>query len=69
MAELSAADIRRAAMDLLARREHSTSELSTKLTRRFGERLTNPELLGEQLERGRWPEELTRLLKKTNSMR
>jgi len=49
--ELSAADIRRAAMDLLARREHSNRELSTKLTRRFGERLTNPDLLSEQLER------------------
>ena len=30
-------DIRRAAMDLLARREHSFRELDNKLTRRFGE--------------------------------
>ena len=51
MTEVSAADIRRAAMDLLARREHSNNELSSKLTRRFGERLTNPDLLSEQLER------------------
>ena len=33
---LHAADIRRAAMDLLARREHSTRELRQKLRRRFG---------------------------------
>jgi regulatory protein len=33
---LDAADIRRAAMDLLARREHSIRELQHKLRRRFG---------------------------------
>ena len=32
----SATDIRRAAMDLLARREHSFQELADKLLRRFG---------------------------------
>lgn len=34
--EKPAADIRRAAMDLLARREHARAELLTKLARRFG---------------------------------
>lgn len=38
-------------MDLLARREHSSSELSTKLSRRFRDRLGNPDLLEEQLKR------------------
>ncbi len=32
---LNPADVRRAAMDLLARREHGTEELSKKLSRRF----------------------------------
>lgn len=32
----SAVDVRRAAMDLLARREHSFRELQNKLTQRFG---------------------------------
>ena len=36
MSEPSNADIRRAAMDLLARREHSQLELKRKLERRFG---------------------------------
>lgn len=35
-AELTATDVRRAAMDLLARREHGQYELSEKLVRRFG---------------------------------
>jgi regulatory protein len=35
MSEITATDIRRAAMDLLARREHGFSELCSKLTRRF----------------------------------
>ena len=43
----SAIDIRRAAMDLLARREHSLLELDNKLTRRFG---ANP-LIYSELER------------------
>ena len=34
---VDAADIRRAAMDLLARREHSIRELRQKLQRRFGD--------------------------------
>jgi regulatory protein len=34
---LDTADIRRAAMDLLARREHSSRELHHKLRRRFGD--------------------------------
>jgi regulatory protein len=37
MVEISAVDLRRAAMDLLARREHSYRELSDKLIQRFGE--------------------------------
>lgn len=46
-ADIKAVDIRRAAMDLLARREHSFRELDNKLTRRFGD---NP-LLYAELER------------------
>lgn len=34
--EVNAADVRRAAMDLLARREHAHGELVTKLSRKFG---------------------------------
>lgn len=40
-------DIRRAAMDLLARREHSRRELSDKLQRRY----PFPDILCEQLDR------------------
>lgn len=36
MIEVGAKDIRRSAMDLLARREHSILELSQKLTKKFG---------------------------------
>ncbi len=39
MAEASATDIRRAAMDLLARREHSRRELQQKLAARFSDRV------------------------------
>lgn len=45
-AELTAADCRRAAMDLLARREHSRVELDRKLSRRG----FPPELLGPVLD-------------------
>ncbi|RRJ85082.1 regulatory protein RecX [Aestuariirhabdus litorea] len=38
------ADIRRAAMNLLARREHSRQELFEKLQRRFSQELVDPEL-------------------------
>ena len=38
--DISSADIRLAAMDLLARREHSRLELQRKLKRRFGKRLS-----------------------------
>jgi regulatory protein len=44
---INPADIRLAAMNLLARREHSTRELFRKLTARFGE----PELVEEQIQR------------------
>jgi regulatory protein len=44
--EATAKDIRRAAMDLLARREHSFQELSDKLSRRF----TNSDLIIEQVQ-------------------
>ncbi len=37
MSEISRSDIRRAAMDFLARREHSQHELLQKLQRRFGD--------------------------------
>lgn len=36
MTEITAADVRRGAMDLLARREHSRRELHQKLHKRFG---------------------------------
>lgn len=42
--EVSASDLRRAAMDLLARREHSSQEIITKLKRRFRERLEGDDL-------------------------
>lgn len=41
---VSATDVRRAAMDLLARREHSYRELFDKLVRRFGSSLVEQEL-------------------------
>ena len=41
MTDVKPPDVRRAAMDLLARREHSRYEISLKLTRRLGD---NPEL-------------------------
>ena len=44
---VSATDIRRAAMDLLARREHSLRELHDKLIRRFGDE----DLIQQELER------------------
>ena len=44
--DIRPADIRLAAMDLLARREHSRRELRQKLLRRF----KSPELVDEQLE-------------------
>jgi regulatory protein len=46
MAEDPAVLIRRAALDLLARREHSKKELREKLARRFDD----PELLDQQLD-------------------
>ncbi|MEY2908606.1 MAG: hypothetical protein RLZZ602_1129 [Pseudomonadota bacterium] len=45
------ADIRRSAMDLLSRREHSVEELVTKLKRRFGNEPNTVALIVEQLER------------------
>lgn len=46
-AEITPADIRLAAMNLLARREHSLPELRTKLLRRFPDK----DLVDEQLSR------------------
>jgi len=46
MAEIETSDIRRAAMDLLARREHARCELEQKLSRRF----SDCELLRQQLD-------------------
>jgi regulatory protein len=40
----TAADVRKSAMDLLARREHSSYELSTKLERRFEGALISQEV-------------------------
>ena len=42
--EVRASDLRRAAMDLLARREHSSQEMITKLKRRFRQRLEDDDL-------------------------
>jgi regulatory protein len=39
--EVRSSDLRRAAMDLLARREHSSQEMITKLKRRFRKRLSD----------------------------
>ena len=46
MADIKPPDVRRAAMDLLARREHSRYELLVKLTRRFGD---YPELFEQEI--------------------
>ncbi|MBT6587039.1 MAG: regulatory protein RecX [Gammaproteobacteria bacterium] len=46
MTEIKPSDVRRAAMDLLARREHSRYELLLKLTRRLGD---NPELIDQEV--------------------
>jgi regulatory protein len=48
MADIKPPDVRRAAMDLLARREHSRYELLVKLTRRFGD---NPELFEQEIRK------------------
>ena len=45
------ADVRRAAMDLLARREHSVEELRQKLARRFGRDQELDQVIVEQLDR------------------
>lgn len=45
------ADVRRAAMDLLARREHSVEELRQKLARRFGWDQELDQVIVEQLDR------------------
>lgn len=46
MTDIKPSDARRAAMDLLARREHSRYELILKLTRRLGD---NPELFEQEV--------------------
>ncbi|MDC0068119.1 recombination regulator RecX [Gammaproteobacteria bacterium] len=48
MADIKPPDVRRAAMDLLARREHSRHEILVKLTRRFGD---NPELFEQEIRK------------------
>lgn len=47
MDDVSAIDIRRVAMDLLARREHSKRELQQKLTLRF----SNSDLVAQEIDR------------------
>jgi len=47
LAEISAADVRLAAMDLLARREHSRDELRRKLLCRF----SDSDLVGREIDR------------------
>jgi len=46
MTDIKPSNVRRAAMDLLARREHSRYEIVVKLTRRFGE---NSELFEKEV--------------------
>ena len=46
MTDLKPSDVRRAAMDLLARREHSRYEIAIKLARRFG---NNPKLFEQEV--------------------
>jgi len=46
MTDIKPSDVRRAAMDLLARREHSRYEILLKLTRRLGD---NPELYEQEV--------------------
>jgi len=46
MIDLKPSDVRRAAMDLLARREHSGYEIVVKLARRFGD---NPKLFEQEV--------------------
>jgi len=46
MTDLKPLDVRRAAMDLLARREHSRYEIAVKLARRFGD---NPKLFEQEV--------------------
>lgn len=48
---ITAVDIRRAAMDLLARREHSQRELTSKLAQRFGSAGSASALIQTELER------------------
>ncbi|EED35603.1 regulatory protein RecX [Luminiphilus syltensis NOR5-1B] len=48
---ITGADVRRSAMDLLARREHGVDELRRKLHRRYARRLLDAGLIDEALER------------------
>lgn len=48
MKEVKPTDVRRAAMDLLARREHSRYELFQKIARRLGE---HPELFEQEIDK------------------
>jgi len=48
--EVKRSDIRLAGMDLLARREHSSQEIFTKLKRRFGKRLEDDDLLHDVVD-------------------
>ena len=42
---LTASEVRAAALDLLARREHGVVELGTKLAKRFRSRESDPDLI------------------------
>jgi len=48
--EVKPSDIRLAGMDLLARREHSSKEIVTKLKRRFGKRLEDDDLIHDVVD-------------------
>ena len=47
---VKSSDIRLAGMDLLARREHSSQEIVTKLKRRFGKRLESDDLIQDVVD-------------------
>ena len=47
---VKSSDIRLAGMDLLARREHSSQEIVTKLKRRFGKRLESDDLIHDVVD-------------------
>ena len=48
--EVKPSDVRLAGMDLLARREHSSQEIITKLKKRFGKRLESDAVIHDAVD-------------------